>query len=155
MWYDTVGELRRATAGARTARGVGEVVTGEKGNGESDEDGESERGVFPSEILLLLTRRTCATSQGIGTPLVRRLAEEYSTEVIGDEATLEVKSAPHTDNKNGNIQRWWTSALRRKISSSDSSSTQSTSTEELRHVLGRALLFQELAMGEDWVVREF
>ncbi|KAJ7782465.1 hypothetical protein DFH07DRAFT_764613 [Mycena maculata] len=137
MWYDTVGELRRATAGARTARGVGEVVTGEKGNGESDEDGESERGVFPSEILLLLTRRTCATSQGIGTPLVQRLAEKYSTEVIGDEATLE------------------TSALRRKISSSDSSSTQSTSTEELRHVLGRALVFQELATGEDWVVREF
>jgi len=61
-------------------------VTGEKGNGESEEDeGECERGVFPSEMLLLLTRRICAVGRGIGTPLVGRLVGKCSTELVGDE----------------------------------------------------------------------
>lgn len=65
--------------------GLGDV-TGEKGNGESeDEEGECERGVFPSDILLLLTLWICAAGRGIGTPLVGRLVGKCSTELVGEE----------------------------------------------------------------------
>lgn len=74
-------------------------VTGEKGNGESEEDeGECESGVLPSEKLLLLVRRTWDAGRGIGTPFVGRVAGKCSTELVGDEVLDEYAE---------DCGRWW------------------------------------------------
>jgi len=57
---------------------------GEKRNGDSEEEGECESGVFVSEALLV-GRWICDGGRGIGTPCVVRDICEWTTEVPGDD----------------------------------------------------------------------
>lgn len=60
-------------------------VIGENGKGDSEDEGEWESGVLPSEVLFFC-RRTCEGGRGIGTPCVGRdtWVGMYRTDVDAD-----------------------------------------------------------------------
>jgi hypothetical protein len=59
-------------------------MAGENGKGESDEDGECEKGVLLSETMLT-GRLICEPGRGIGTPFVCRVVGRWATDLDGED----------------------------------------------------------------------